>query len=300
MPSALSLGFLPFFLLPFSFPSSPAEPVGMTIGDPSFSRPVSAAPRHRVRGHVAEPSGCEAEWTPSFASDTIGAPNRGRLVRGKFLPESDVIRHVDAHDCNFWGTDELTSMVDRVARRVAADHPGARLTVGELSKREGGDIYGHGSHENGRDVDFGFYFTDENGLPYETRRMLNVRADKTARAADGTTLRFDVARNWKVVEALLEDESDLNIAIVHRRVRRWLLDHARRTGVSDELRRRASIVLRIPNRGTHPHLNHFHVRIYCPESAIECRDFNATWDWVDEARAERAGESRGELFATNR
>lgn len=178
--------------------------------------------------------------------------------------------------------------MQRVARAVDTAHPGHRLTVGELSQREGGDIYGHGSHENGRDVDLGFYFLDEDGLPYEPSRLIDVRRDKTARA-DGKTLTFDVTRNWAVIEALLtDDEADLAIALVNARVRRWLLAHARATGVSPELRRRAAMVLRVPRRGDHPHRNHFHVRIYCPETDAQCRDFNGQWEWVRRARAERA------------
>ena len=298
----LSLAFLPFFFLPVTVPTSPAAPVtersiqasrapsspsGRVLEQRAFS--MRTAP---VVGHRAAPSGCVDSGDPLFdESLSVGTPTRGRLSYSKFLAESDVLRHVDAQNCNFWGTDELTDMVDRIARRVAQTYPGARLTVGELSQQRGGDIHGHASHENGRDVDLGFYYVDEDGLPYEPGRLVNVRSDKTA-VVDGKTLTFDVARNWQVVEGMLEDSSDLNIVVVNTRIRRWLLDYARDNGVSNEMRRRASIVLRIPKRGTHPHLNHFHARIFCPETDNQCRDLTGVWEWVAEARIGRTNDER--------
>lgn len=288
----LSFAFLPFFFLPLD----PADiaPVSKALPSTVDLAPVArfATPEPEpVPGHRAEPSGCTAATVPLAESVSTGTPTRGRLTHGKFLEESELVRHVDASDCNFWGTDELVGAIERVATAVAEEHPGHRLTVGELSKRRGGDIRGHGSHENGRDVDFGFYFLDEAGLPYEPGRLIRVRRDKTARA-DGEVLTFDVARNWKLVEALLTDEeADVNIILVDARIRRWLLAHARSIGVADELYRHASRVLLRPRRGDHPHRNHFHVRVYCPESDERCRDFNGLWDWVERARAERAARA---------
>ena len=301
---SLSLAFLPFFVLPVHLATTPASTA--PVAERAVTAPVAAAPRTErapaprrptvALGHRAAPSGCDEVQMPSYSSDSHGTPTRGSLDRGQFLSESDYLRHVDAQDCNFWGTDELVGVVDRIARKVGADHPGARLTVGELSKQNGGDIHGHSSHENGRDVDLGFYWVDEGGLPYEPGRFVDVRRDKTA-VVDGKTLTFDVERNWKVIEALLTDEeADLNIVVINTRIRRWLLDHARQSGVSNDLRRRASIVMRVPKRGTHPHLNHFHTRIYCPEADGQCRDFNGLWDWVEEARVERA--TRNEALAS--
>ena len=295
----LSLGLLPFFFFPSisSTPTAPAVDRGVQIASQvgtSANRTSTDGAQPRVDvGHRAAPSGCSPQSAvPSYDSASHGTPQRGRLSRGKFLTESNTIHHVDAQDCNFWGTDELTGMVQRVARKVAAEHPGVRLTVGELSKRRGGDIHGHGSHENGRDVDLGFYWVDEDGRPYEPSRFIDARRDKTAMVG-GKKLTFDVERNWKIVEALLTDEeADLNIIVINARIRRWLLDYAREARVSPDLRRRASIVMRVPARGSHPHLNHFHVRIWCPEDDGQCRDRGQLWEWVEEARTERARQEQ--------
>jgi penicillin-insensitive murein endopeptidase len=284
-----SYAFLPFFLIPLDVgevaelataPRSPA--VAAHVAD------TPADEAHRERERTDE---CRAPRSARGRARSIGLTNHGRLARGRFLGESDLIHHVDAHGCNFWGTQELVSVVSEVAAAVAEEHPNHRLTVGELSKRGGGDIIGHGSHENGRDVDLGFYFVDQDGQPYEPDRLLEVGRDGTARV-DDEVVTFDVARNWTVVETLLSsDEADVSFILVGWRIRRWLLDHARGSRVDRELYRRASRVLVVPRRGRHPHRNHFHVRIFCPEAHDTCHDRRPLWGWVAEARAERATES---------
>ncbi|MBO6934270.1 MAG: penicillin-insensitive murein endopeptidase [Deltaproteobacteria bacterium] len=291
----VSLACVPFFFLPLDTRQvAPlieevveAEPESETVPVRRQLAEASEPPTHR-----AAPSGCSAPPAPG-ESQSIGRPTRGELTKGRFLRESELIHHVDSDECNYWGTDELVGAIRRAAAAVAAEHPGHRLTVGELSQRGGGDIRGHASHENGRDVDFGFYFVDEEGLPFEPSRFVDVRRDRTAHVG-GHELTFDVERNWRLIEALLTDEeADLNIIVVSGRIRDWLLAHARSIGVPDALYQHASRVLLRPRRGRHPHRNHFHARIYCPPSDAECRDRGRVWDWVEQARAARAERLEG-------
>jgi len=287
----LPLACVPFFLLPLDtqrvaplLDATEAEPA-QAPRPPVRRRQLAEASQPLT--HRAAPSGCRAG--PTWGeSQSIGRPTRGALSKGRFLRESELIHHVDSADCNFWGTEELVGAIGRAAAAVAAAHPGHRLTVGELSQRRGGDIPGHASHENGRDVDFGFYFVDEQGLPFEPSRFVDVRRDRTARVGDHV-LTFDVERNWRLVEALLHDEeADLRIIVVNARIRDWLLAHARSIGVDEALYQHASRVLVRPRRGRHPHRNHFHARIYCPATDTECLDRGRLWDWVERARAARA------------
>lgn len=296
----LSLACVPFFFVPVDHPRvaqmldvSPPRPVAVRAAPPTTE------PKHSTpTGHRAPPSGCHASLPAPHASRSVGSPTRGELQGGQFLDESEVVHHVDAADCNFWGTDELVGALRRVAKTVASAHPHHRLTVGELSQPKGGDISGHASHENGRDVDLGFYFLDEEGQPYEPGRFVDVRRDRSARVGD-RTLTFDVARNWKLVEALLGDgDADVHFILVNGRIRDWLLAHARSLGVAGERYRQASRVLVRPRRGRHPHRNHFHVRIYCPETAAGCRDRGRLWEWVESDREERSADVPSEAFAS--
>jgi penicillin-insensitive murein endopeptidase len=172
-------------------------------------------------------------------------------------------------------------MVRTAAERVSAMVPGARLSVGELSARDGGDLHGHRSHENGRDVDLGFFVVDATGRSVELPAFAKI--DWGGRIeVDGRRYHFDAARNWLLVKALLEsDVAIVQHVFTHERVRVFLLDEAVRQGASPELLRRASRVLHQPHGHVTAHLNHMHVRIYCtPDDGPRCRDVRPYWPWA--------------------
>ncbi len=57
-----------------------------------------------------------------------------------------------------WGTTEMIDVIERTAADMSKRFPGRdRLQVEEISAKNGGDIDGHGSHENGLDVDLGYF-----------------------------------------------------------------------------------------------------------------------------------------------
>ncbi len=230
-----------------------------------------------------------SEGTSSRAVST-GWPWRGRLLDAVRLQPTEHVHLVDADvpRGRHFGTIELVGLITRVAARVADDAPGARLQVGELSGERGGNIPGHRSHENGRDVDLGFYFVDaETGEPVDLPRFVN----QTRRGArlESRALRFDDVRNWRLVEALATDEvAPVQHAFVHRDLRARLLRAGERLGAPAELLERVKRIVISPGVA-HPHRNHFHVRIYCPASDVTpdrsatCRDRGPYWPWLPSA-----------------
>ncbi len=136
-------------------------------------------------------------------------------------------------------------------------------------------------------MDFGFYFLDRRGNSITPGKLIDVRRNGTARWKN-QTLRFDAPRNWRMVEALITDpDTDVELLLVNTRIRTMLLNEARRQRVARPLRDRAARMLMIPRRREHPHLNHFHVRIFCAEHAAECTDGRPLWEWTVAARQTR-------------
>ena len=105
------------------------------------------------------------DWRQSIA---IGTPTAGRLLRGVQLPAegADFFTWDPALDrapnrpWRRFGTTELVRTVLRVLAEFRAAHPAiARVGVGDLSRRQGGEFgarfggLGHFSHQNGLDVD---------------------------------------------------------------------------------------------------------------------------------------------------
>ncbi|MGI9540025.1 MAG: penicillin-insensitive murein endopeptidase, partial [Miltoncostaeaceae bacterium] len=112
-------------------------------------------------------------WRDSRA---LGVPWDGALRQGVRLPESGdhhitwdpVRREVGNRPGRRWATDDTIRATLAVAAAHRAAHPDAPpMTVGDLSRRTGGDFGvrfgapGHASHQNGRDVDV--YYPRDDG-----------------------------------------------------------------------------------------------------------------------------------------
>lgn len=222
-----------------------------------------------------------ARTRPPAPSQSIGYPYEGRLRNGVLLRESEHVRYAGEYRDrgHFWGTEELVRLIERAAARVARRFRGGPLSVGELSARRGGPLPGHRSHQNGRDADLAFYMLDAQGRPFEAFDFAGF--DRHGRGLPPhTSLRFDDARNWELVAALVSDaDARVQYLFVADTLRRRLLATARRRRAPAWVIARAEAVMVQPSHG-HPHRNHFHVRIYCPPAdRPACRDREPFHPW---------------------
>jgi penicillin-insensitive murein DD-endopeptidase len=225
---------------------------------------------------------------------SIGAPNRGRLVGAVRLSSS---KHLRARDgARTWGLPVLVKSLRRAALKVAGKHRGSVLLVGDLSAKRGGTLDGHNSHQTGRDADVGFYVASEKGKPLRLGRFVPFDARGNATGIPGA--RFDDARNWALVEALLADRrAGFRYVFVMDPLKARLLAYAAKKGVSEELRARAAAAMMSPSDAD-LHNDHFHVRIGCPESmrgtCVEessAREEPAAGDAREEPAAPAAGDA---------
>lgn len=205
-----------------------------------------------------------ARYVPGSVS--AGNTSHGSLVRGARIPESGSHHYVvDAHRGRVtrYGTDELVGLLLDTAEQLAELYPGTRLPLGNMSLRDGGDIRWSVSHNSGRDADIAFLMEDEAGNPVPPDDLLRVSSSLEARYRRG--LRFDVERNWAVIEALLRsDEAQVQWVFVYEPLKQALLEWAREAGVDPGIIAAADMVMRQPS-GAAPHDDHFHVRVYCSD-----------------------------------
>jgi penicillin-insensitive murein endopeptidase len=153
------------------------------------------------------------------------------------------------------------------------------MNAGELSAARGGRIAGHGSHRNGRDIDIGFYLTDDAGVPAYARAFVHLR--KTGKANfGGQVYHFDDARNWALLSRLVADDvTRVQFVFVADRIQKRLLAQAAREQASPDVIARAKAVMMQPKHGN-IHDSHFHVRIYCPaEDQPRCSDRPPYFPW---------------------
>ena len=203
----------------------------------------------------ATPRAAESGGHRTTRSRAVGSPTDGHLEQGMRITSDRHLyfKYGSAAD-ERWGTEELVGLIQRSAARVA----GAKLTVGDLSEREGGRMRPHLAHRNGRDVDLGFYLS-RGASPVEAQRFIRVRADGSA-----GRYRFDDARNWQLVESMLTDSTaEVEAILVATHLERRLLAEARRQRSPRWVYERARLVMYQPRVGGR-HDDHFHVRIHCP------------------------------------
>ncbi|WP_434041969.1 penicillin-insensitive murein endopeptidase [Sorangium cellulosum] len=243
---------------------------GITARTPRARLANDPAKGHRPRASDAGARSTEpakrkaARRTPA---SSVGHPNEGRLEGGVRLDSSRKdIRVVPAyaHADVRWGLPALVGMIERAARGVARRYPGAVLEVGDLSRERGGEVHRHGSHESGRDVDLGFYALDARGKQVHAPFFLRFNARLASTNMPGA--RFDVPRNWLLVQHLLTDpRARVSHIFISDPLRHALVTHAKRIGVSRALLVRAQLAMMQPT-GAEPHDDHMHVRISCPSA----------------------------------
>lgn len=220
---------------------------------------------------------------PNSVSCSQGFPWDGELRNGVRLHESETLRHVNQYEPggNFYGTEELVGLLERAGVSLAEQFPGTRLSVGELSAKDGGWIDGHRSHRNGRDADIAFFMRSPDGKYAPYWRFVAFERHGPADAEDAG-LGFDDERNWAMVSQLLRDPATrIQYIFVSNPVRARLLIEGRRVGESEDFLRAAAAVMVEPQRG-HKHENHFHVRIFCPrDDRPHCQDSSPYWPWFE-------------------
>jgi penicillin-insensitive murein endopeptidase len=110
----------------------------------------------------------------------------------------------------------------------------------------------------------GYYVTNSKGKPMAVKRFIPF--DDAGNARDTPGVRFDDARNWAMVEAMLKDEkAGVHYLFTTNSLRARLLTYATKKHVAKELIEKAAAAMMSPG-DAEPHDDHMHVRISCPES----------------------------------
>ncbi len=184
----------------------------------------------------------------SLGSMAVGFAHSGRLVNAKQFPQGD--DWIVVMPAGAWATEETIDYLTEAIRDVRARFPNAPpLRVNGISHKEGGYMRPHKSHQNGRDVDVGFYYPTVD--PIRTRAREHV---------------IDVGLNWALIRSLLI-KTDVQMILVDRRVRKVIYDYAVRAGEDkawlDSIFNDGPMGMVRHARG---HRDHFHIRFHNPRA----------------------------------
>lgn len=181
-----------------------------------------------------------------LGSVSVGFADEGRLINAATLPEGDAWEVVVPS--NAWGTQEAVQALVQAANAVRAKFPEAqKLRINHISKKEGGYLRPHKSHQSGRDVDLGFFYKD-NLAPTAV----------TGNRADAMSL----PENWHLLRELLVN-ADVHAILVDKKIRQRLYDYA--LSVGEDPTWLGQVFGRVIQHARR-HKDHFHVRFYAPRS----------------------------------
>jgi murein endopeptidase len=202
-----------------------------------------------------------SEIAPVRSTRATGRPYDGRLARGVELPDEGpgyVTRKPWRH-----GTWQLIHTMMTGVAEVLLRHPDTvPVVVGDLSRKGGGRLKPHRSHQSGLDVDIGYYFK---GNRYSRWRFV---------PADAATL--DADKTLTLIEGMLRT-GWVDMIFIDTRIQRLLHTEARARGWSEELLDRVFEVHRTRSarttiiRHSRGHHDHLHLRVKCDPECDLCQ-----------------------------
>jgi len=151
-----------------------------------------------------------------------------------------------------YGTAKTIGLLDRVVSQYRGKVGHApKVLIGDISKRGGGKIDPHLSHQTGRDVDVGYVLRGADG--------------KRTRFSGVTLDNLDVPRTWALVKSFL-DTHDVRYIFMDYKLQKALYEYAAAHGTSENV---LDEIFQYPRgrgknygiiRHWRSHRNHFHVR----------------------------------------
>lgn len=208
----------------------------------------------------------------STASDAIGFYSDGTLTDAASLPieggcgwkhlhEEYLILYEEMR--KIWGTNELVDTIRKTAQDIHTRYPNCdNLQVEDLSSKHGGDISGHGSHENGLDADLGFFKSNcKEHIPTSE----NFYAPSMVLENGQISKNFDLERNWELMKTL-HKYGDVNRIFIDQKLKDALCRYAKNKG---EIVSHKEVLRSL--RHVKNHKDHLHIRLNCPANSTNCR-----------------------------
>jgi penicillin-insensitive murein DD-endopeptidase len=230
-------------------------------------------------------AGCTGTPTPLAPSirGSIGLPHQGMITNSVELPRRGEGYAMLRNNQRNWGNPRLVRAIESAAKTVSRARPGgARLMIGDMSSRWGGETSGHHSHRSGRDADLLIYVVAPDGRSVTSPGFVRFGPDGLGEADKRTFVRVDLEREWQLVKALITSrEANVQWLFFARWLEAMVIEYARARGEDPELVWYAESILLQPGDSS-PHDDHLHLRIACtPDEAVAgCLGGGPYWPWL--------------------
>ena len=196
---------------------------------------------------------------PIKRSNSVGKPNKGRLVNGIQLQPG--VGFSVRSSKYAWGTDLTIREINQGFAKMKRKYPNAPdVLIADLSSRKGGRLKDHKSHQSGRDADIVFY--QKNGTANRFKKT--------------TTKTLDVKKQWALFHIFISS-GHVDFIFVDYGLQKVLYQEAKKRGATDGYldevfqypkgkHHRSGIIRHEPG-----HADHFHIRFGCSSDDSRCQ-----------------------------
>ena len=201
------------------------------------------------------------------SAESVGRPHSGKLIHGINLdPDGDnqgLGWSINTTRNTIWGTPETVRAIKTCGRYYRSFFPIGKtpsIPIGSISKRDGGPIGKHKSHQSGRDVDVGF---------------VRKKAPPPGHFINTTPAQLDLYKQWVVTKCFL-DNPETKMIIIERSLVRALRRYIKRIYKTRpaKLKKYLAFFPRKKGRAViladSDHKSHMHVRFHCPKNDRRC------------------------------
>lgn len=207
---------------------------------------------------------------PDYAApyeQSVGFYSDGTLEQPEALPlEGPGFIKITRSRNRFYGSTDLVGLLQFAAEKVSQRYPkGERLRIGDLSQESGGKITLHASHQNGLDVDAGYYRMNHKeqggkGNGGFDEDFVKTGPDGKRRVSEN----LDAPRNWELMKWIVRS-GKVNRIFMDDLIKAELCREADRRGERKTYR---EVLRRL--RHWPGHSDHFHLRLRCPQASKRC------------------------------
>lgn len=196
---------------------------------------------------------------PRPTPQSVGRPTSGSLSYGRHLGKG--VGYRLRFPKNAYGVDGVLATLKRCARRVHERFDGTHdILIGDISRPGGGRFRPHESHQNGRDVDVGYYLASNE----QNKTMYRVRPEQV-----------DLAKTWAHLRCHITTDSVVRV-YMDKRIQHAMVDWLR--DVEKVSQRQLERLFSVEGdddaliRHAKKHDTHFHVRFACDRGQPECSE----------------------------
>ena len=191
----------------------------------------------------------------------MGKASGGKLIHGEKMPEGPGYSY--GRRAHVYGTNETVTYLIRCIGEYRRKNPdGPDVVLGNISRKGGGHLDPHKSHQSGRDVDIG-YIHKKKYQPVTSMIGTNHRNLDPRKTWDLLWCFLDTG----AVDVMYMDTAVLEPLYEHLEVRNFTDRYLKKTFQYPRKSRGGQVIQDYPG-----HHHHVHIRFKCPEGDKGCVD----------------------------